>query len=160
MWPENQYAAPGLTLADALVRLAQHIEQVPGQLRSLSVSALQQPRQPGKWSRQEVLGHLVDSGLNNLRRFTEARFSPQPYRIQSYAQDELVQVNGYGTMPIDELMTLWQAVNRQILRVAETTPVEKLANPIVFPASDRIKTLLWLIEDYVAHLEHHLDQLR
>lgn len=160
MWPEQQYAPPGLTLADALTRLSQHIEQLPIQIRALSVSELQQPRQPGKWSRQEIVGHLCDSALNNLRRFTEAQFSPQPYRTQSYAQDELVRVNQYGQMPVDELLELWQALNRQIRRVATATPPEKLTNLITFPGSDRVKTLSWLIEDYVGHLEHHLDQLR
>ncbi|MBC8152233.1 MAG: DinB family protein [Bacteroidetes bacterium] len=160
MWPENQYALPGTTLTDALTRLRQHIDQLPVQLSALSVSALQQPRQPGKWSRQEVVGHLIDSALNNLRRFTEAQFSPQPYRTQSYAQEELVRVNHYGTMPPGELLALWQALNRQILRVASTTPADKLSQAIAFPGTDEIRTLSWLIEDYVAHLEHHLDQLR
>lgn len=160
MWPETQYTTPGFTLADALTRLAQHIEQVPGLLKAVPVSALQQARQPGKWSRQEIVGHLCDSALNNLRRFTEAQFAPQPYRIQAYAQDALVQVNGYGQMPVEELLALWQALNRQILRVTRSIPSDKLTNLIAFPNSDQVHTLSWLIEDYVAHLEHHLDQLR
>ncbi len=160
MWPETQYAPPGMTLADALTRLAQHIEQLPLQLSALSINELQQSLQPGKWSRQEIVGHLCDSALNNLRRFTEAQFSPQPYRIQSYAQDDLVRVNGYGQMPTAELLALWQALNRQILRVCQTIPAEKLTNPIGFPGTEHVRSLAWLIEDYVAHLEHHLAQLR
>ncbi len=158
MWPEKQYAEPGLTLANALTRLDQHIGQLPAHLSLLTPNELQ-AHPPGKWSKQQIVGHLVDSALNNLRRFTEAQFSPLPYQIQSYAQDDLVRVNQYGQMPLTELLALWQALNRQILRVARAIPDETLTNSISFPDSERIETLSWLVEDYVAHLEHHLRQV-
>lgn len=30
------------------------------------------PRAPGKWSRKEIVGHLVDSASNNHQRFVRA----------------------------------------------------------------------------------------
>ena len=50
---------------------------------------------PAKWSKKEILGHLVDSGINNLQRFTEIQYQPKPYPIRGYDQDDLVRVNDY-----------------------------------------------------------------
>jgi ribosome biogenesis SPOUT family RNA methylase Rps3 len=33
---------------------------------------------PKKWSKKQILGHLVDSGINNLQRFTEIQFEEKP----------------------------------------------------------------------------------
>lgn len=139
------------------MHLARHIAQLPTQLTALPISDLQ-VQSPGKWSKLEIVGHLVDSALNNLKRFTEAQFSPLPYPIQPYSQNDLVRVNLYGQMPVSELMALWQALNRQILWVSQAIPADKLTNPVVF-TNGQVQTLAWLITDYVAHLEHHLHQL-
>ena len=157
MWPLTQYSQPDDTLADALTRLEQHIGRLPSQLQVLPVDSLQF-RPPGKWSKAEIIGHLVDSALNNLKRFTEAQFSPLPYPIQPYSQTDLVRANQYGQMPVNDLTALWQALNRQILWVARAIPAEILINPVVFTNGQQ-ETLAWLITDYVAHLEHHLRQL-
>jgi hypothetical protein len=34
---------------------------------------LQEPIRAGKWSRKEIIGHLIDSALNNTQRFTRAQ---------------------------------------------------------------------------------------
>ncbi len=44
-----------------------------------------------KWSKKEFLGHLIDSGINNLQRFTEVQFENKPYKIIKYKQNELVK---------------------------------------------------------------------
>lgn len=56
----------------------------------------------GKWSKKEILRHLIDSALNNLQRFTEVRFEPKPYLVRNYRQNELVKVNRYNS--IENLM--------------------------------------------------------
>lgn len=112
---------------------------------------------PGKWSNQQVLGHLVDSALNNVKRFTEAQFLEQPCPIIPYQQDKLMQVNHYHDLPIDHLLTLWQSLNRQILFVVEKMPAERQLF-LVKPQYNQTgtQTLAWLICDYVAHMKHHL----
>jgi DinB superfamily len=156
----KMYAQPTGNLTDAIERLARHLSAVNAALPTLSEAALTE-HAPGKWSKQEILGHLTDSALHNLRRFTEAQTSPAPYPILPYNPDELVRVNSYNQLPISELLTLWTSLNRQIGWVVGTMQRERPAlydAPVVF-ASGETNTLGWLIEDYVAHLEHHLQTL-
>lgn len=144
---------------DALDRLAAHIDQIPAGLSNLSEVQLTN-QQPGKWSRKEVLGHLIDSAINNLKRFTDAQFAKGPYLVQAYNQDELVRVNQYQHVPLEHLLVLWQSLNRQILVVARAIPEDTLSRLIQFShVNTEYKTLEWLINDYVVHLEHHRETL-
>ncbi len=140
-------------------RLCAHITQVPKDMINLTLDELT-AQAPGKWSRLEILGHLIDSAVNNLKRFTDAQITDEPYVVQSYQQDSLVVVNRYHDLPLLHLLTLWGALNTQILYVAEAIPAEMLNRPLQFSTGEATdKTLGWLIEDYVAHLEHHLSSL-
>ncbi|GAB2561778.1 DinB family protein [Spirosoma areae] len=157
MW--SAYAQPTDSITDALDRLRTHLTEVPARLNALSEIDLTQ-RVPGKWSRREILGHLIDSALNNLKRFVDAQFAEGPYTIQGYNQNKSVVVNHYHDLPLPHLLTLWHSLNRQVLYVAEAIPPETLAKPILFGQNPEPgQTLGWLIDDYVAHLEHHLKTL-
>jgi len=141
-------------------RLLQLIDDLPNRYDQLKTEELILKPAPDKWSKQEILGHLIDSAINNLKRFTEIQFLPQPYQVISYQQNELVFVNNYQHLPLEHMMQLWQSLNRQIIYVVQNIPVEKLSLR-VDPKYDNkeIKTLGWVIGDYVAHLEHHVLQL-
>ncbi|GAB3786247.1 DinB family protein [Spirosoma horti] len=144
---------------DALDRLTTYIDQIPTGLRHLPEAQITS-QQPGKWSRKEILGHLIDSAINNLKRFTDAQFANGSYLVQPYNQDELVRVNQYQHVPLEHLLVLWQSLNRQILVVIRVIPEDTLNQPIQFSQiNTEPKTLEWLINDYVAHLEHHLKTL-
>src|SRR5678815_2993036 len=139
----------------AMQQLEIYIESVPIKLKQISSEDLLKRSAPGKWSKQEIFGHLVDSALNNLKRFTEIQILPQPYSVISYPQNELVIVNNYQNLPLQHLLDLWQTLNRQIVVVVKNIPIEKLDCP-VDPQyeSKELKTLSWIICDYVAHMEH------
>lgn len=141
-----------------IARLQKHIDTVPGKFLAIATPARLQPRAAGKWSPQQILGHLIDSAINNLRRFTEIQFLPQPFTVVGYKQEELVMVNNYQQLPAEHLLSLWQQLNRQIIYVVENIPAEKLSIPVIIPPS-RNETLQWLIVDYVDHMEHHLCQV-
>jgi len=160
MWQTDGFVQGNVKLDDALRRLSSHINNVPEKLREFSKDDLLNRPAPGKWSRQEILGHLIDSAINNLKRFTEIQFLPQPYMVQSYQQEQLVFVNNYQRLPLEHLLNLWQALNRQILYVAQQIPNERLQFP-VNPQYDNneMKNLEWIITDYVAHMEHHFRQI-
>lgn len=158
--PTGGYNQGEVSVPGAMQRLQTHIESLPGRLRQFNNEELLYRPGPGKWSKQEIVGHLVDSAINNLKRFTEIQFLPQPYTIISYNQNELVVVNNYQSIPISHIVQLWQSLNRQIIYVVENTPPEKLELKVAPQYENKeTKTLGWVIVDYVAHMEHHLKQI-
>src|SRR5688572_28202133 len=65
---------------------------------------------PNKWSKKEVVGHLIDSAQNNLRRFIVAQYEAKEPTIV-YDQDFWVHANGYQAMKKEELIALWRLIN-------------------------------------------------
>ena len=157
---QKGYVQESIDVTAAMQKLEIHIETFPGKMKRFSSEELLKRPAQRKWSKQEILGHLVDSAVNNLKRFTEIQFLPQPYFVISYKQNELVVINDYQNLPLDHLLNLWQALNRQIVLVVKNIPVEKL-DCQVDPQyeSKELKTLGWIIRDYVAHMEHHFRQI-
>ena len=144
----------------AMQQLEIYIESFPIKLKQFSSEELLKRPVPGKWSKQEILGHLIDSAINNLKRFTEIQFLPQPYTVDSYKQNELVIVNDYQHLPLQHLLDFWQSLNRQIVFVVKTIPADKLNYPVDPQYESReMKTLGWIICDYVAHMQHHFMQI-
>ena len=112
---------------------------------------------PEKWSKKQILGHLCDSAINNLQRFTEVQYESKPYKIMGYKQDELVLANDYQHAPIEQILNLWLALNTQIIALIINQTNETLQYEIIIGAE--LKTLRWLMEDYATHLHHHVKQL-
>ena len=141
-------------------QLEKHIASFPEKLKNISTDDLLKRPMEGKWSKKEILGHLIDSAVNNLKRFTDIQFLPQPYKVVSYKQVELVIVNDYQNLPLDHLLNLWQVLNRQIVFVVKEIPAGKLNYPVDPQYENKeLKTLGWVICDYVAHMEHHFRQI-
>jgi hypothetical protein len=147
-----------MNLQTALQQLEKHIQEVPEQFKQLPAESILKKPAPGKWSKQEILGHLIDSAINNLKRFTDIQYFLQPYTVMRYNQDELVVINRYQQLPLAHLLQLWSVLNNQVLYVAGNIPAEKLVYTII-TTSGESKTLEWLVIDYVEHMEHHLKQV-
>ena len=75
---------------------------------------------PDKWSRKEVLGHLIDSAQNNLRRFIVGQYEETPSKIV-YNQDFWVDSNHYHDMKAQDVIVLWALLNGRIAAVLERT---------------------------------------
>jgi hypothetical protein len=110
-----------------------------------------------KWSRKEVLGHLIDSGENNLRRFICGQYETPPPKIK-YDQDFWVSVNSYQQMPTKDVIENWRIINTKICNVLGQMPVENY-NKVCDFGDGKLLTLQWLAIDYVKHLKHHLNQI-
>ena len=147
-----------MNLQTAIQQLEKHISVVPDRFKLLSEDVILKKTAPGKWSKQEILGHLIDSAINNLKRFTDSQYLPQPYTVIRYSQDDLVVINLYQQLPLEHLLPLWIALNQQIVYVISNIPADKLSYTIIIPSGDS-KTLEWLAIDYVEHMEHHLGQI-
>jgi hypothetical protein len=145
-------------LQNTITRLNTLIEDVPSLIGNLPASNLSMKPLPSKWSKKEILGHLCDSALNNIPRVVKAQFEPQPFKVIGYAQDDWVRLSDYQSQSIDNVVKLWITLNRQFVKIVSLIPIEKLSYECEH-YSGGIKTLQWLIEDYLAHMEHHLKQI-
>ncbi|HLA55378.1 MAG TPA: DinB family protein [Flavobacterium sp.] len=142
----------------AIHKLQTVLQQAEQYFAAASESALEIPIAEGKWSRKQILGHLVDSAINNLTRFTEIGHRPQPYIYREYKQQELVEANQYQSMPIAELFQLWLSLNKQIIRIMQSQTNERLNLKIQF-TDGSISDLRYIMIDYPEHLEHHINQI-
>jgi hypothetical protein len=79
--------------------------------------------------------------------------------VRKYHQDELVKVHHYQKAGIEELLNLWLALNTRILQLIDWQTQETLSYQIEL-GEENISDLGFLIEDYVAHLAHHLTQIK
>lgn len=113
---------------------------------------------PDQWSKKEILGHLIDSALHNLVRFTESTDSPKPYKYRPYDQDALVETNKYQSALTSELFQLWYSLNTQIIRIIESRTSEELEATIELHDLS-IVNLRYLMADYPDHMEHHINQI-
>ena len=113
----------------------------------------------GGWCAREILGHLVDSACNNHRRFIVGQ-SAGAVVFDGYDGDAWVARQRYAEVPFREIVGLWCAYNRHLAHVIAAAPAELLTHRGTSPDGPGEVTLGFLMEDYVVHLRHHLDQLR
>lgn len=139
-------------------RLQQLYETIPPLLLALPEEAASTKPHPAKWSKKEILGHLLDSAVNNHTRLIRIQIAAQPLVIEPYAQDDWVRLHQYRQWSLEELVGCWKSHQYQIIRLMEVASSESLAR-LCDIGEGELKTMQWLYLDYVDHLEHHLHQL-
>jgi hypothetical protein len=155
---------------DALLdRWQQTVARAASRLAALSDAEARRRPAPGKWSVKEIVGHLIDSAANNHRRFVEGQFQ-DTLTFPGYAQDAWVAGQRYQEAAWPSLVGLWSAYNDHLVHVVRSMPPAVLQQPRPAHNLDELAwrpvprtepaTLGYLIEDYVAHLEHHVAQAR
>jgi len=115
------------------------------------------PRAAGKWSRKQVMGHLVDSAFNNHQRFVRAQLSSS-LSFPGYTQDSWVTAQGYQDRSWADILRLWVEVNRHLAHVIGRISRHALVTPCSIGEGAPV-TLRFVLEDYVRHLHHHLAQV-
>ncbi|MGZ3879916.1 MAG: DinB family protein [Flavisolibacter sp.] len=128
-------------------------EYLPG-LRALDEEESGRKPLPDKWSKKELIGHLIDSAQNNLRRFIVAQYDVQPHIV--YKQDEWVSINNYQSYSNQDLIELWRLLNKQICTVLSNASAQALER---LCETESVNTIGWLAKDYVQHMKHHLHQV-
>jgi hypothetical protein len=111
---------------------------------------------PEKWSRKQILGHLIDSATNNHQRFIRMQLTAELH-FPGYQQNEWVNLNHYAARPWRELVVLWAAYNRHLADVMERIAPETLEH--IWDKGDARYDLAFVATDYVVHLQHHVDQI-
>jgi hypothetical protein len=113
----------------------------------------------GGWCIRQVVGHLIDSACNNHRRFVLGQ-SADLAKYDGYEQDAWVTRQCYDTAAWPDLVALWVAYNHHLMHVMACTPTDAASRTALAPDGQSSVTLAFLMEDYVVHLRHHLEQIR
>ena len=148
-------------LRDTVDKAAQRLARIPPE-------RARQPNAPGKWSPQEIIGHLVDSACNNHGRFVRAQLEDDLV-FPGYDQAEWVTVEEYASEDWNTVIQLWHSYNLHIAHIIERILPEVATRPRLKHNLDQIAwktvpksepvTLEYFVRDYVAHLKHHLGQI-
>lgn len=148
---------PNSNMRDIAQMLRESVEAARPRLEALSGKVASIKLRPEKWSVKEIIGHLVDSAANNHQRFVRAQLGAtdlQPYR---YAQDHWVGLQQYQSADWHSLLSLWYYYNVHLAGLIATLQPEFLENEL--DVWEEPATLRFVAEDYVRHLNHHLDQI-
>ncbi len=142
----------------AAQHLLETIEKALPLLRQISGAAASAKPRPEKWSKKEILGHLIDSASNNQHKFVRAMQADGHMEFVGYAQNFWVEAQGYNTANWLEIIALWEYFNRHLAHLIQNTPTEKLENTISIDGSKPF-TLGFIMADYGEHSKHHLNQI-
>lgn len=142
-------------ITEAIDRLGKLLGTVPARLYEIDLASYDAKPNPAKWSKKEIIGHLIDSATNNHQRFIRIQIEDLP--SIRYDQDKWVTAGHYQSMNAHDLIRFWEAYNRQLLELIRRIPAEALQRKCMVGAVTY--TLDFVINDYVDHLEHHLKQI-
>src|SRR5579872_3099390 len=115
-------------MSPAAERLAQVLETAPRRLVDISDAEASGRPAPGRWSRKELLGHLIDSAGNNHQRFVRALLAPS-LEFPPYQQESWVEVQSYATESWPDLVNLWLLFNRHLLHIIQAMPAGSQSCP-------------------------------
>jgi len=147
-------------LKKVIDRLQDHINIVPSKFLKYSEDELRRKPSPSKWSKKELLGHLIDSAANNHHRFIKIQFMPSPLFVEGYAQNDWVRIQNYNEKDTEQLVNLWKVYNEHILFIMQNTPDKNLEIKLnAEQPFENADTLFFLMKDYVDHMDHHLKQI-
>jgi len=137
-------------------RLSRVLRSAMPWLVTLSNADSSVPEREGKWSAKQVIGHLTDSAVNNLSRIVRLQIASES--LPGYDQNAWVFLQHYREREWAEVLALWFALNEHLVWSIRHIPQSSLSN--VGAVDGTPLTLGFLIEDYIAHLQHHLRTLR
>lgn len=146
-------------MKQTIQELDQIVQQYSKKLSAIPEAEFSAKPLPQKWSKKEVLGHLIDSAQNNLRRFICGQYETTPPKIV-YEQNHWVTSNNYVDADSAEVIMLWQLVNKRIIAILTQMPSSAYAMKCdTGKTESQLYSLEWLAVDYVRHMKHHLNQI-
>jgi hypothetical protein len=140
--------------AEQLRRTVAHEEPL---LRAIADSSANASPDAQRWSKKQELGHLLDSATNNRVRFAKAALEGR-FEGPSYEQRGWVELGGYAHMPWAELVDLWKALNTALATLVSRIPEERRTAECRIGES-LSAPLEFLVDDYIQHMQHHLDHI-
>jgi len=142
-------------LADELIRV---VDEAAADLRALAETVAAAKPKPEVWSIKEIVGHLIDSAVNNHQRFVRAQRT-DALTWPGYEQDVWVRLQDHQSRPWLDLVAFWTLYNHHLAHTIRRIPDGALNVPCLIGMNDSV-TLGFLLQDYLTHLRHHLTQIR
>ena len=105
-----------------------------------------------------MLGHLIDSAVNNHNRFVRASLQDE-YTGPTYEQQGWVNRLGWAEAEWADILRYWKTYNEVLERVVDRIPPDRYGVRCVILGYDGAFTLEALIEDYLKHMSGHVDQI-
>jgi hypothetical protein len=143
-----------------MIEIAEHLYKIvddySGKLKTISEVDYTAKPNPNKWSKKEIVGHMIDSAQSNIRRFVVAQYEDAPFIM--YNQDKWVAISNYQNYPTKDLIQLWTLLNKHICVILSNTN-EESAQRICKTNNQTEHTIEWLAQDYIKHLLHHLHRV-
>lgn len=145
-----------MDITAAIDRLTWLCNHIPALIEAVPVADLESKPAPEKWSKKEILGHLIDSAANNHQRFVRIQSEHEP--VIFYNQNDWVALSRHNEIAIEQLIATWKYYNLHLASVAKAIVPENLTRNGV-GRDGQPHSLKWYFEDYVDHMEHHLQQI-
>jgi hypothetical protein len=141
---------------ESISRLQFLIDTIPSLLTEIEEMKFSEKQNLEKWSKKEILGHLIDSATNNHQRFVRCQFENIPKIV--YDQNNWNKFNFYQQIDKSQIIEFWTIYNKQLVQLIKNISNENLLKECK-TSDDKNYTIEYLISDYVEHLEHHLQQI-
>jgi hypothetical protein len=138
-------------------KFSQTIDSAYTRLDGITDTQAEQPYRPGGWTRKQVLGHLIDSCVNNHVRIVRCVLE-KGYKGPRYEQEGWVAIHGYDDLPWNTLVAIWRAHNTVLGRVVQHIPQEALAYDVEVIDDGSMNLHDWVL-DYLQHMEHHVEDI-
>src|ERR1043165_7097819 len=117
-----------MSLQATIERFTYALNIVPPLLHKMDEHTFSVKPSPDKWSKKEILGHLIDSAANNHQRFVRAQFEHEPSIV--YDQDKWNEFSYQALMRKEDLIDFWLNYNRYLLKLIKLIPNFKLSKTI------------------------------
>ena len=140
-----------------LTEFAAILQASPKRMVGIADADAEQKPASGRWSKKEILGHLIDSAANNHQRFVRAQFAAR-VDLPGYEQEAWVATQAYATESWADLVNLWLLYNRHLLHILRNLPEGTQTNEISIGGKPPV-TLQAVAEDYLSHLKNHINQI-
>lgn len=144
-------------MQDTAQELKAVVDAAAAEMLKLSEADSERRVVEGKWSKKEIIGHLIDSASNNHQRFVRVQFS-DGLVMPGYEQNRWVESQSYQTRQWAELVALWRSYNLHLAHVIAHAAEDSLNHRVTIGSSEPV-TLEFVIRDYLSHLKHHLGQI-
>ncbi len=139
------------------LKIREIVASAKSELLKITPETASQKINASTWSKKEILGHLIDSASNNHQRFVRAA-QDDALDFPAYDQNKWVTVQCYNEMNWFELINLFALYNVHLSRIIEYFSPDMLNN-LCNIGKEKPVTLEYVIDDYVVHLEHHIEKI-